>query len=299
MIPSGTVLLGIDGGGSSCRAAAVAGGVRYEVTLGPANVTTGFDGAVATIVRALGMLADRSGLPSETLFRAPAHLGLAGVVDAALAERVRAALPLSRATVTDDRPTTIAGALGPAEGAVVAIGTGSFLGRQEGGRSRGLGGWGFFIGDQASGAWLGRRCLEEVMLAVDGLAAETGLVRTILSGHGGDPAAIVRFSVAAHPADYAGLARAVVAAAAEGDPLGARLMAEGADYIRRGLAALGWQRGGTLCLTGGLGPAYAGWLGEPVVPAKGSALDGALLLAAQTAGQAAGQVAGQVAGEGP
>ena len=87
MIPSGTVLLGIDGGGSSCRAAAVAGGVRYEVTLGPANVTTGFDGAVATIVRALGMLADRSGLPSETLFRAPAHLGLAGVVDAALAER--------------------------------------------------------------------------------------------------------------------------------------------------------------------------------------------------------------------
>ncbi len=283
MTAAGTMLLGIDGGGTSCRAAAVVGGLRHEVALGPANVSTGFDAAVATIGGALRLLAERAGLPPEVLFQAPAHLGLAGVVSGAVAARVRAALPLSRATVTDDRPTTIAGALGSAEGAVVAIGTGSFLGRQAGGRICGLGGWGFFLGDQASGAWLGRRCLEEVMLAVDGLAAETGLCRSILADHGGDPAEIVRFSVTARPADYAGLARAVVAAAGAGDPLGARLMAEGADYIRRGLAALGWQRGETLCLTGGLGPAYAEWLGEPVVPARGSALDGALSLAALAA----------------
>ena len=123
------------------------------------------------------------------------------------------------------------------------------------------------------------------MLAVDGLAPGTGLGRAVLAGHGNDPAGIVRFSVAARPADYAGLARAVVAAAGAGDPLGRRLMAEGTDYIRRGLAALGWRRGETLCLTGGLGPAYGPWLGEPVVPAKGSALDGALILAAQAAGE--------------
>lgn len=285
MTPTGTILLGIDGGGTSCRAAAVTGGLRHEVTLGPANVSTGFDAAVKTIGEALRLLAGRAGLPPETLFQAPAHLGLAGVVGGGEAARVRAALPLSRATVTDDRPTTIAGALGPAEGAVVAIGTGSFLGRQAGGRIGGLGGWGFFLGDQASGAWLGRRCLEEVMLAVDGLAAETGLGRSILADHGNDPAEIVRFSVRARPADYAGLARGVVAAADAGDPLGSRLMAEGADYIRRGLAALGWRRGEALCLTGGLGSAYAAWLGESVVPARGSALDGALLLAARAAGE--------------
>lgn len=289
MTQTGTMLLGIDGGGTSCRAAVVVRGQRHEVTLGPANVTTGFDAAVATIDTALRMLAGRAGLPPEVLFQAPAHLGLAGVVSAALAARVRDALPLSRATVTDDRPTTIAGALGPAEGAVVAIGTGSFLGRQAGGRIRGIGGWGFFVGDQASGAWLGRRCLEEVMLSVDGLAAETGLCRSLLADHGSDPAEIVRFSVAARPADYAGLARAVVAAAAAGDALGARLMSEGADYIRRGLAALGWQRGETLCLTGGLGAAYAEWLDEPVVPARGSALDGALSLAALATVRSEGQ----------
>lgn len=280
---AGTVLVGIDGGGSTCRAAVLAAGRRHEVVLGPANVSADFDGALATIRAAIAELAARAGLAPEVLARAPAHAGLAGVTDAAMAARVRAALPLARVTVTGDRPTTVAGALGAADGAVAAIGTGSFLGRQVAGVFRGLGGWGFHLGDQASGAWLGRRCLEEVMLEIDGLAAATPLGRSVLAGHGGDPAGIVRFSFAARPADHAALARSVAEAAAAGDPLGARLMAEGADYIRRGLAVLGWRRGETLCLAGGLGPAYAPWLGEEVVAPQGSALDGALALAARAA----------------
>ena len=286
MEPPGAPVGGIDGGGSGCRAAVLVAGRRHEVVLGPANVSADFDGAVATIRAALDALAARAGLAPGALAGDAAHAGLAGVTDAAMAARVRAALPLSRVTVTGDRPTTVAGALGAADGAVAAIGTGSFLGRQAAGSFRGLGGWGFFLGDQASGAWLGRRCLEEVMLGIDGLAPATALGRAILADHGGDPARVVRFSFAARPADYAALARPVAEAAAAGDPLGARLMAEGADYIRRGLAALGWRRGEALCLTGGLGPAYAPWLGEQVVAPKGSALDGALALAA-----AAGTVA--------
>jgi glucosamine kinase len=284
MIEAGTLLLGLDGGGTSCRAALLAGAVRHEVTLGPANVSTDFAAALATVRAALRTLAERAGMAEETLRRVPAHAGLAGVVDEAMAARVRAALPLLRATVTDDRPTTIAGALGDGDGAVAAIGTGSFLGRQSRGRIRGLGGWGFSIGDQASGAWLGRRCLEEVMLAIDGIAAGSDLGQDVLASHGNDPGEIVRFSVAARPADFAGLAPAIVAASVAGDPLGRRLMAEGADYIRKGLDTLGWRPGEVLCLTGGLGPAYGAWLDQPVVPAKGSALDGALLLAGKGAG---------------
>lgn len=293
MVKPGELILGVDGGGTSCRAALLVGTERHEVALGPANVSTDFDRAVATIREAAHAVASVAGIAPEAVFAAPAHLGLAGVMSEAIAARVRAALPFSDAGVTDDRPTTIAGALGPDDGAVAAIGTGSFLGRQVAGQVRGIGGWGFQIGDQASGAWLMRRCLEEVMLSVDGIAAQTALTRRILADHGNDPAAIVRFSLAAKPADYARLARAVVTAAGTaaeaaagtaaeaGDPLGRRLMGEGADYIRAGLAVLGWAPGEALCLTGGLGPAYATWLGVPTVPAKGSALDGALLLAAR------------------
>jgi glucosamine kinase len=284
MVETGRIILGVDGGGSSCRAALVAAGRRHEVTLGPANVSTDFDRAVATIREAILALAAKAGVAAGVIHAAVAHLGLAGVTGPAIAGRVAAALPLGDAAVTDDRPTTVAGALGAGRGAVAAIGTGSFLGRQAEGGLSGIGGWGFHIGDQASGAWLGRRCLEEVMLSLDGIAAATALTQRILARFANDPAAIVAFSMSARPADYAGLAPDVVDAAGADDPLGRQLMAEGAAYILKGLAALGWSPGETLCLTGGLGSAYAVWIGHPVLPAQGSALDGALALAARRAG---------------
>lgn len=277
-----TLIIGVDGGGTSCRAALIAKGLRHEVVLGPANVSTGFDAAIATVTEALGRLAGLAGLAPADLRAARAHLGLAGVMSETIAARVAAALPLVAATVTDDRPTTIAGALGGGDGAVAAIGTGSFVGRQLAEVITGAGGWGFYLGDQAAGAWLFRRCLEEVLLAVDGLAPMTGLCAAVLARHEGDAGAIVAFSLTARPADYAAQAREVVAAAEAGDGLGRRLMAEGADYIRRALTGLGWRRGEVLCLTGGLGPAYARWLDlGPLTAAKGSALDGALTLAAR------------------
>ena len=94
---------------------------------------------------------------------------------------------------------------------------------------------------------------------------------------------IVLFSLDARPADYGRMARRIVEAAEAGDPLGSRLMDEGAGYIRAALAVLGWTRGERLCLTGGLGPAYARWMGETATAPRGSALDGALLLAARAA----------------
>lgn len=280
------LLIGVDGGGSSCRAALRLGseGARHEVTLGAANVSTSFDEAMATIRAALSELCGKAGLAEAALTGARAHLGLAGVMNEEIAGRVAAALPFACVRVTDDRPTTIAGALGAADGSVAAIGTGSFLGRQEDGRQMLAGGWGFVIGDQASGAWLGRRLLEEVMLCIDGFAAETDLVRAVMAAHGQDPSQIVAFSLSARPRDFARFGREIDAAAAAGDPLACALMEEGAGYIVRGLASLGWRKGEPLCLMGGLGPEYTSFLPpvmqESVVPPKGSALDGALALAA-------------------
>ena len=277
------ILLGIDGGGTSCRAALIAGGARHEVTLGPANVSTDFDAAIGTIADALGQIARKASLHPDALRDAPAHLGLAGVMSDAIAVRVAAALPLARASVTDDRPTTIAGALGNADGSVAAIGTGSFVGRQHDGRIDGVGGWGFYLGDQAAGAWLMRRCLEQTLLAVDGLRAASPLTDAMLTEHGGDPARIVQFSLTAQPADYARLARHVVAHAGQGDPLGRALLDEGAAYIRAALDRLGWTPGDPLVFTGGLGAAYAAHMGLPATKPKGTALDGALILARRTA----------------
>ncbi len=288
-----SIIIGVDGGGTACKAALCLGAdaARFELRGGPANVSD-FDAAILSISSTLTALAQSAGLGMADLEGASAHLGLAGVMSPALAVRVavavKAAVPLGRITVTDDQPTTVSGALGSGNGVVAAIGTGSFIGRQSGGAVRVLGGWGFLLGDQASGAYLGQRLLRAVMLAVDGIAPASDLTASVLAQFADDPARIVAFAVRAVPADFAALAPMVLKAALTGDPLAVTLMQGGADYIAKVATTLGWMEGEPLCLTGGIGPAYQPWLpsvmGGAVVAPRGSALDGALALAARAAG---------------
>jgi glucosamine kinase len=140
---------------------------------------------------------------------------------------------------------------------------------------RSIGGWGYRIGDQASGAWLGRRLLEHLLLVQDGVAPP-GLLSRVLATHDFGPGGLTGFSFRASPADYAQFAPMIVAS---DDPFAKALMHEGAAYIRVGITALGWSEGEVLSLTGGLGAAYAPYLGLAITPAKGTALDGALILA--------------------
>jgi glucosamine kinase len=271
------ILIGIDGGGSSCRFALLRGAERLEVAGGPANVHSDREGALRTLRTGLGELARRTG---EDLVRARLHAGLAGIMTEEDARQVAAALPVDRIRVTDDRPTTMRGALGAGDGTVAAIGTGSFFGRQAGGSRRFIGGWGYQLGDEASGAWLGRRLLSAVLHAEDALRPASPLTEAVGARFGG-PADIVAFAGQARPGEVARLA-ADIAAHAD-DPVAAALLREGAEWILRAIRALGWTPGEGLCLLGGLGPAYAPHLGVPVTPPRGSALDGALTLAAEIA----------------
>ncbi len=268
-------LFAVDGGGTGCRAALVVGGQRIEAAGGPANAASDFPGTVATLRPLLAGLAASAGLGWADLARGRGYLGLAGIMSPDGGARLAAALDLPGVRVDDDQDTTIVGALGGADGAVCAVGTGSFLGRQSGDAIRRIGGWGFHLGDQASGGWLGRRLLQEALLAKDGVVARTPLLDALLSedfGEGG----ISAFQFRAKPADFARLAPRVTGS---NDPAARALMAEGAAYLRTGLSALGWRPGETLCLTGGVGPSYAPFIGHPVTPARGTALDGALILA--------------------
>ncbi len=264
-------LFAVDGGGTSCRAALVVDGRRHEAAGGPANAASDFAGAVAALRALLSGLARDAGIGWAELAAGRGYLGLAGIMSPGDGDRLAQALDLPRARVADDQEAHVTGALGGQDGAVCAVGTGSFLGRQHGGAIRRIGGWGFLLGDQASGAWLGRRMLEQAWLARDGLTLRTPLLTQALTGDWADPAHQFR----ARPADFAALAPRI---AASPDPAARALMAEGAAYLTAGLTALGWTVAEPLCLTGGLGPAYAALL-PASVPPKGTALDGGLILA--------------------
>jgi glucosamine kinase len=269
------IQFGVDGGGTSCRAILRVGDTRVEGRAGPANAASDFGGATRTLHGLLSELAAQRGLTWRDLAQGRGYLGLAGIMTDDDGRRLAQALDLPKAVVADDQNSTIVGALGDADGVVAAIGTGSFLGRQAGQAIRRIGGWGFHLGDQASGGWLGRRALQQVMLARDGLVQDTALLQDIAAQDFG-PGGIVAFQFRASPGDYARFAPQIVAS---DDPFALALMQEGADYLRAGIAALGWQPHEPVCLTGGLGAQYAPYLNLPVFAPNGTALDGAFTLA--------------------
>jgi len=277
-------LIGVDGGGTNCRIALLHKGQRSEIRSGATNVTTDLEAAINTIREGLQAIAEQAGLSMAELRDYPTYLGLAGVMEPAMEKRVAEALPLENVVVEDDRKSAVKGALGDNDGSVAGIGTGSFLARQSDRHIDLVGGYGPQLGDEASGAWLGRSLLSHVLLVKDRLLNGSALTDAVFDEYQRDASRVVAFGHSAAPIDYARYAPRIVEAAQNDDDIALRLLTAGANYIERGLTALGWKKGEPLCLMGGLAPHYQLYLNDEmavaVVDAKSSALDGTLALAA-------------------
>lgn len=280
----GPAFIGVDGGGTGCRLALVRDTQRFETEGGPCNVSTDTAGAMRELSAAFDRLAAQAGMERAALRALPICLGLAGVVVGDPRPDISDALRLGHARILDDRAIALRGALGPRDGALVGLGTGSFFALQTDNRARLAGGWGLRLGDEASGAWLGREALKLTLATVDGLEPPSDLTETLLERYGGAQG-IVAFSIKAIPKDYGLLAREIVAAADAGDRTGRELMRRGRAYIVTTLDALGWTTDMPLCLTGGLGPIYARYLPEEIratiVEPEAGALEGALMIASE------------------
>ncbi|WP_300055269.1 BadF/BadG/BcrA/BcrD ATPase family protein [uncultured Roseobacter sp.] len=282
---SSYLFVGVDGGGTGCRVAIEgATGTRLaEAAGGPANYTTDPCRATQSVREALRAAAADAGLSSGWSERCIAHVGLAGVMSPEEGDALARELSFARVTVTDDRVTSVAGALGDRDGMLAAIGTGTIVAGRTDETTRFVGGWGHDLADQASGGWLGRKALRRMMLAHDGVAAHTDLTRALLAGFGGDPKAIMAFTNDAGPGDFARLARQIIDAARAGDPMGTALMQEGARFLHDCADSIGLVGDAVLCLAGGVGPSYADYLNPAcrarLRPSHGTALDGALRLA--------------------
>lgn len=271
------LLLGVDGGGTGCRAAVadVSGRILGLGTAGPANVTSNLSLARANILRAAGMAVAQAGTGALSDLRA--GLGLAGANTLGPQALAMLDLPFAQVRLESDAIAAVKGALGGGDGIVAAIGTGSVFARQTGGVIRQIGGWGAVLGDEGGGAVLGRAVLALCLRAVDGLAQMTPLLGDILAEHGG-AAGIVQFARSAEAADFARLTPRLVASA---DPAARAVMAQGMVDVARAVDHLQAAAPVPVVFIGGLGPAYAQAMAGrwPQADALGTALDGALLLA--------------------
>lgn len=280
------LLLGVDGGGTKCRArlCALSGTRLGEGVAGPANIRFGLEESLAAVLQAAGQCLRQAGLSSADLPRIIAGLALAGASEPADLAAVQAfGLPFGRTTVTTDARAACIGAHGGGDGGVIVVGTGTIGWAELGGGQYRIGGWGPPVSDEGSGAWLGCEALRRVLWAHDGRIAWTALLSALFAQFDRDPHAIVQWAFEALPRNFAGLAPAVVEHARQADPVAAELMRLGAghlDALAARLVALGADR---LALVGGLAPAMEEWVSHAtrahLVPPAGDELDGALQLA--------------------
>ena len=278
------LLLGVDGGGTSCRARlADRDRTLGEGSGGPANLRLGLDESFQAVREAAEAALRSAGLGRERLRDTVACLGFAGAGQA----RVRRAAeqqthPFRETLITTDVHIACVGAHGGRDGGVIVVGTGSCGLALLGGREHEVGGWGFPVSDEGSGAWLGLEVVRRTLWAHDGRRAWTPLLEIVFARFGRDPDEIVDWMTDAKPRDFASLAPLVVEHARE-DPAGAELMRLAAGHIEAlafRLFDLGAPR---LSLVGGLANPLAPWLSPELtnrlVPPEGDALAGALRLA--------------------
>ncbi|MFN3278762.1 MAG: BadF/BadG/BcrA/BcrD ATPase family protein [Paracoccus hibiscisoli] len=268
--------LGIDGGGTGCRAAIAdaQGRILGRGEGGPANINSDPFGATASVLAATTAAIVQAGAEGRDLI---AVLGLAGGGQSAAARAMEARLPFARRLVVNDAVTAARGALGPGDGILVAVGTGSVMAAQRGGQLQQIGGRGFLMGDEGSGAVLGRTLLAQAMRAGDGVIADTPLLAALRDEFGGFEG-IIAFGTTATPARFAELAPRLVGS---DDPAARAILDEARAQIADAVRVL--QRGQDLpvVFTGGLGPVYAERLARDWTqrPAQGSGVDGALAMA--------------------
>ncbi|MEK1890892.1 MAG: BadF/BadG/BcrA/BcrD ATPase family protein [Phyllobacterium sp.] len=279
-------LLGIDGGGTSCRAALADTSGRILATgrSGSANIMTDMNTARLNILDATEAAFAAAGISTSVMASVSAVLGLAGANVGGNGAQLQAMLPFTNSLVYSDGVIALQGALGDEDGTVVIVGTGSVYVTRSGEEISFAGGWGFKVSDLGGGARLGRDLLEEALLAYDKFHPSSALTEAAMERFGGNPHRIVQFAHSANPGDFGVFAPMVFEYASQDDPVAVALIEKSVHHIEEGLDAVMPSGQSRLSLLGGLGPLY-GPLLSPRYKAKLQAplndpLTGAVQLAA-------------------
>jgi glucosamine kinase len=242
-------VLGIDAGGTRtvCALADETGAILAEVKGAGANLQSAGELEVEKVLH---------DLIAKTLEGSPAPaaicLGMAGVDRAHDAEVIRGILRRighrAEIIIVNDALIALEAGVPGKAGTVVIAGTGSIAyGRDGQGRGARAGGWGYVLGDEGSGYWLGRLALRAVVRAADGRGGATALTDRVLAHFGVTrPRDLVReiYEGGPRPSSIAALARVVGAAAEDGDGLAQHLVSVGAQELASAVVSVA-QRLGT------------------------------------------------------
>jgi glucosamine kinase len=175
--------IGVDGGGTGTRVRlwTSGGALVGHGEAGPSALAQGIEQAWTHIGQAVERAFASAGLPAPSFKQCVLGLGLAGAVAPHLAAAFfRAAPDYALIVLETDSRTALMGAHAGGPGAIIAVGTGA-VGEalHADGRRIAVSGWGFPVGDEGSGAWLGLRAMQIAHRALDGRAPAGTLAQAV------------------------------------------------------------------------------------------------------------------------
>lgn len=286
-----TYFLGVDGGGTNCR-------IRLAdenlVTLADANggrsnlQIEGGDPAYRSITEGTREVFAKAGIDFSETANTFACFGMAGGrLPSAREAFGKREWPFAKVTVYDDIDIARAGAHGGGDGGVIIVGTGSAAMALVDGKRHQAGGWGFHIGDQMSGAILGRELVRRSVEAGDGLRPGSPLTDATVARLGGTLDAVMDWSFQdRRPADYGALVPMIMDYFEQGDAVARDLIDLELSEIDTYVAWFKARHVTKMAAVGGFGtrlyPMMEQRYGDFIVRPQHEPLHGAVILAAQT-----------------
>lgn len=268
VVPEGQLFLGIDGGGSKCKAVITdeAKNILGVGISGPANPLHGYEQTLNSVVHSAQLALEDANLSQTEIVNLIAGVGLAGVNLPSLFEKVAAwQHPFKQLYLTTDLHIACLGAHDGGDGAVMITGTGSCGFSWVNEKSLIIGGHGFPHGDLGSGAWIGFQAIASVLLALDDLGPQTSLAEKYLAHYQAADALDLVAKVAKQPASfYATSAGIVFTEAEQGDKVAKEIIETGASYISNLARKLWCENPPRMTLIGGLGPLLTPWLEDDI-----------------------------------
>jgi N-acetylglucosamine kinase-like BadF-type ATPase len=230
-------VLGIDVGGSktSCLLARDDGEIVASAREEGANLQGVGELALEKVLHTVmeKTIADQNIRPSAIC------LGIAGVDRASDEAVVRSIMNRigykARILVVNDALIALQAGIGDDPGIVIVSGTGSIAyGRNTEGEAARAGGWGYVLGDEGSGYWIGRLALRAVVRHADGRGRPTALTDKLLAHfHAHRAAELIQkiYHDDVGPRAIAALARYVEDARREGDAVATAILSRAVDEL--------------------------------------------------------------------
>lgn len=278
-------VLGIDAGGTKTlgRLQHRETGRSWQLKMGSASLTNDYNNAAATLYQLISNLFELAQCTAEQV---TVVAGVPGAGNLQLRKSLELHLEelCPNLWITTDAKTSVYGANHGQPVVVIALGTGSVGMRLEAnGEERQFGGWGFIIGDEGSGAILGKMAVRQVLDELDRTRCfGSRLAKAVTAVIGTDPANILSWLKNAAVNDFSRLAPLVLPLAQtcpQASKVFKRYLVDVVELIDLSCLEVDLP----VVILGGLAEGTIPHLPErircKIIPASGTSVDGALLLA--------------------